>query len=353
VLPEFKVVIADMQSFLHELRLWLDQVELGVRSSPLPDRVKLESDVVQQLAETTVPIINELFNRFEAVSRKVDEELRPAHIAFGQRQLHPLLLCAPFVYRTFAKPLGYAGDYEMVNMMFRDPCEGNSLFAKIVNAYSLQLPPVVAHRNRINYLTDRLIEETLRVSSQGRSIRVFNLGCGPAHEIQQFFERGTRCDQAEFVLADFNDETVARANGVLTESRDRHGHHTKIQLIKKTAHQLIKQSDRAIQYPKPDQYDLVYCAGLFDYLSDKVCRKLMEVFYDMLAPRGLLIVTNVDDHPSQNEMEYFLEWYLINRDAMQLKSLAPDRAHAENVRPVCDPTGFNIFLEVRKGNSER
>ena len=34
VLPEFKVVVADMQTFLADMRLWLDQVELEIRSMP-------------------------------------------------------------------------------------------------------------------------------------------------------------------------------------------------------------------------------------------------------------------------------------------------------------------------------
>jgi extracellular factor (EF) 3-hydroxypalmitic acid methyl ester biosynthesis protein len=352
VLPEFKVVIADMQSFLSDLRLWLDQVELGIRSSPSADRTSLERDVIGQLRKSAVPIVNGLFDRFEAVSKKVDEELRPAHMAFGKRQLHPLLLCSPFVYRTFTKPLGYAGDYEVVNMMFRDPCEGGSLFAKMINAYALQLPPIVAHQNRVTYLCERLIEENWRVARQGRTLRVFNLGCGPAHEIQQFFAKGTHCDQSKFVLADFNDETIAHTNSVLTESRRRHGHRTQIQLVKKTAQQLIKHSGHSIQYPKAEQYDLIYCAGLFDYLSDKVCRKLMEVFYDMLSPQGLLIATNVDAHPSQNEMEYFLEWHLIHRNTEQMSSLAPGRAARDNIRLLRDPSGINIFMEVRKNGSK-
>ncbi|MGH7972575.1 MAG: hypothetical protein ACREIC_28000, partial [Limisphaerales bacterium] len=33
ILPEYKVIIADMQTYLSDLKLWLDQVELGIRSS--------------------------------------------------------------------------------------------------------------------------------------------------------------------------------------------------------------------------------------------------------------------------------------------------------------------------------
>ena len=40
VLPEFKVVVADMQTFLTDLRLWLDQVELEIRSTPSGSRLE-------------------------------------------------------------------------------------------------------------------------------------------------------------------------------------------------------------------------------------------------------------------------------------------------------------------------
>ncbi len=31
---DYKLIVADMQSFFMDLRLWLDQVEMGIRSSP-------------------------------------------------------------------------------------------------------------------------------------------------------------------------------------------------------------------------------------------------------------------------------------------------------------------------------
>ena len=59
-----------------------------------------------------------------------------AHRNFAQTALHPLLLRAPFVYRTFAKPLGYAGDYEMVNQILADPRQGSSTYFQIVNVFN-------------------------------------------------------------------------------------------------------------------------------------------------------------------------------------------------------------------------
>ncbi len=353
VRPEYKVAIADLQTFLTDVHLWLDQVELGIRSAPAGDRLELERETVHQLGKSIVPAIQSLFDRFEVIAQAIEPELQPAHRAFGKRQLHPLLLCSPFVYRTFHKPLGYAGDYEVVNMMFRDPSEGASLFAKMINMYALQLPPIVAHRNRITYLAERLAEETRRLARQAGGARFFSLGCGPAQEVQQFLAAGALSDRAEFTLADFNEETLAHASAALTEIKKRHRRATRFQVLKRSVQQLLKQGDRAVPGSAADRYDVIYCAGLFDYLSDKVCRKLVDILYEMLAPGGLLLVTNVDEHSSRGEMECFLEWHLVHRNTQQLMTLLPGRVSPDQVSLVRDPTGVNQFMSVRKLNGER
>jgi extracellular factor (EF) 3-hydroxypalmitic acid methyl ester biosynthesis protein len=102
-----------------------------------------------------------------------------------------------------------------------------------------------------------------------------------------------------------------------------------------------------------EPYDFVYCAGLFDYLSDQICRQLMSIFYEMLAPGGLLLATNVSDvmnasRPFRYSMEYILDWHLIYRDRHAMASLAPGRAPADAVALIVDETGVDMFIEVRK-----
>jgi extracellular factor (EF) 3-hydroxypalmitic acid methyl ester biosynthesis protein len=76
---------------------------------------------------------------------------------------------------------------------------------------------------------------------------------------------------------------------------------------------------------------------------------LLEVFYDLVAPGGLLIATNVDSsNPSRNWMEYVLEWHLVYRDKEGFTKIAPDKAPLEAINVKADETGVNIFLEVRK-----
>ncbi len=349
VLPEFKVVVADMQTFLADLRLWLDQVELEIRCAPSGDRVEQERLAAQQLGGSIVPAFDAMHERLEELSDKIEPEWRPAHQAFSKRQLHPLMLCSPFAYRTFQKPLGYAGDYEMVNMIIRDPHEGGSLFAKVVNLWFLSQWPAKAHRNRITYLKDQLIAESLRGARRAKPIRVLNLGCGPAGEIEHFLAADSVADHADLTLLDFNDETIQHTTRVLGELRRRLGRRTPIQVLKKSVHQVLKEGQKPVVAGAATQYDYIYCAGLFDYLSDRTCRQLMNIFYDWLSPGGLLVATNVDAcKPFRNMLEFVLDWHLIYRDAKTAALIFPDRSSPELQSIKKDSTGVNVFLEVRK-----
>jgi extracellular factor (EF) 3-hydroxypalmitic acid methyl ester biosynthesis protein len=349
ILPELKVLIADMHSYLSDLRLWLEQVELGIRSAPAGDRQELERQVLTALQKPMVPSLNGLFERFEVVASRVEPDDKAAHRVFVRRQIHPLVFCAPFADRTYRKPLGYAGDYEMVNMILRDPFEGGSLFAKSLNDWFISQPPAEAHRNRIKYLTKQLVQETARTAAQGRNARVFNLGCGPAGEVQHFLAEQDIANHADLTLLDFNSETLAYTTGVLQDAKARHHRSTRINMVKQSVGQILKGRGRATATTAGTRYDFVYCAGLFDYLADQHCKQLMNIFYDMLAPGGLLVATNVDaSNPIQQMLDYVLDWNLIYRSGARLRAVAPDDACPDEVSTCADVTSVNIYLEVRK-----
>jgi len=349
VRPEFKLHIADMQMFFIELRQWLDQVELGFRAAPANSRREYDPALTAQLADGVIPYVDGLFEKFEALAGELEEDRRPLHRAYMKRQLHPLVLCSPFAHRTFTKPLGYAGDYEMVNMIERNGHEGDSLFAKVVNCWFLAQPPARAHRNRIDYLTRRLVDEAVRVQPQGKPLRVFNLACGPALEVQNFLRDFAISSRADISLLDFNQETLDYASGVLEELKRRYSRSTGLHFINRSIHHLLKESGKSTERSHDLKYDLVYCAGLFDYLTDAVCRRLMTIMYRWLAPGGLLLATNLDNcNPLRQGMDYLLDWNLIHRTAKQSLTLGPAEASAGRVSVKSDLTGVNLFIEFRK-----
>ena len=186
-----------------------------------------------------------------------------------------------------------------------------------------------------------------RVAKLGRTPRIFNLACGPAREVQDFLIKEDVSNLGEFTLVDFNEETLHYTANRLAELKRKYNRRTLVRYLAKSVSQILRDSRRAQEGFISGSYDLVYCAGLFDYLSDRVCRKMMEILYDLVAPGGLLITTNVAAHnPVRNMMEYVGAWNLIHRDARQLASLRPSSEGESLV--TTEPTSMNLFLELRK-----
>jgi extracellular factor (EF) 3-hydroxypalmitic acid methyl ester biosynthesis protein len=345
VSSDYKLAVADLQNFLEELRLWLDQVELGVRALPSGERLEMERAILKALP--AMPAISALFERFELAATLAPEHSVAAHRAFCRRQLHPLLLSAPFMHRIYAKPLGYAGDYEMIDMIIRNDCEGGSLFAKLLHMFILDQTPARSVRNRVDYFVDRFVEETSRVIRLGRDANFFSLGCGPAREVQSFLAKHPVSDRTRFTLLDFNEETLRHTSQCLEDVKRQFHRRTPVKLIKKTVHYLLKANSK----PGPGElgYDFIYCSGLYDYLSDRVCKALNTYLYDQLRPGGLLTVTNFDpSNPIRQIQEHLFDWFLIYRDGTQLAALAPEQALEDHCTVTAEYTGCNIFLQIRK-----
>ncbi len=355
IVPEFKDVIGDMQSFLSELHIWLEQLELEIRSSPTSERQSLEREVIDELAPAVIRGIDSFVERFEGIVRTIDPELQPIYRAYLRRQLHPFILCSPFAYRAFQKPLGYAGDYETVQMMLRPPYEGSTLFAKLINVWLLDQAPARAHRNRVEYLESKLTEAANRARMENRIGRVYNLGCGAATEVQRFIERHPEADRMEFTLVDFNQETLEHVMASLEATKRQESRSTVVRCVQRSVQSVIKDSAKSGTPAHEPPYQLVYCAGLFDYLSDAVCKRLMSILYELLAPGGFLLATNVsaalnDSRPFRFSMEYMLDWHLVYRTGTQVRALIPERAPADLACTHAEETGTNVFLEIRKPN---
>lgn len=345
----FKLVVADLASMLSGVQHWLTGIDVGIRTTVTRRRDELESEIFNGIENRVVEEVLPSMERFESVSREVGEAEVAVHKSYVRRELHPIVLCSPFLYRTYTKPLGYAGDYEMVNMMLRNPYEGSSAFAKLLNFALLNTEPVVAHRNRIDYLVEKLRSECVNRVSRGRT-RVFNLACGPAMEVQRFLRECEESDLAEIDLLDFNSETLEYTRERIQEARMSGGRETQVRYFQRSVHQLLRA---ATQGGEEDftNYDVVYCAGLFDYLSQRVCKRLVELFCTMVRPGGVVIVTNVaTSNPRKAWMEYVMEWNLIYRNEDDMKDLVPDGIPLHDTTVRADSTGVNLFLEIEIAN---
>ena len=368
----YQLAVTNLRNYLQELRRWLEhwETEVGVGDNA-KDANRINEFVVDVDSEIA-PRLTSLYGEFEEASMGIDRKVVPYHRAFAQRELHPMMMSSPFMNRAFNKPLGYAGDFEMVRMMLGNAFEGGNTFSKLLNASALRHQAPAAHRNRIDLLEKTLRRETHRVLSTQYSpsnsqdlptdgaarqdenparVHVMNLGCGPAVEVLDFARSEAASASVDFDLIDFNSETLLHVANNLIPNAKQIRPEMQIRTQQRSVHEIVQLSVEgsgggSTSPADEKKYDMVYCAGLFDYFRDTTCGFLVELFYRWIKPGGLVLVTNVTpNHSSRAIMGMILDWNLVLRDESDLRSLAPTLGQQNTY---VDQTGVNVFLEIRK-----
>ena len=343
---EYQLISSRLRVFLGETSRWLEQVDLPAEQAPGAGSSTLDDARFNDLLDALRPHAAPLFADLEGIALSLPEDEVAIHKAALQRDLHPFVLSAPFVHRAYTKPLGYAGDYEMVNMMLYNRREGPTTFAQVINALYLESGPAAAHRNRIDLLIEMLLECLQLAASEQRQLRVLNVGCGPAQELQRLFRNEKLSGQGQYELMDFNQETLDYAAERLNEACNEGGTDPSLRFLHRSVHELLKQSVRRKPAEGEPRFDVVYCAGLFDYLSDKVCARLLTLFYRWVVPGGVVVATNVHpSNPVRGFMEHAVEWYLVYRNEQDMAGLVPGIGRQ---RVYADATGINVFLRMDK-----
>ena len=347
---DYQVVVSEFRAFLAETSRWADQVDMSALL-PRESDGRIRADVFDELAAPIMKKGAEYLIALEEEGKRVPLEDSVIHRNFAQTALHPLLLRAPFVYRTFAKPLGYAGDYEMVNQILADPRQGNSTYFQIINAFFLKAAVAQAHRKRIDILVAYLKRAAELARKEKRQLRILNVGCGPAIEIQRFVEQDPHPESLSFTLLDFSEPTLDYTRSCIAEVIQRTGKNVSVEFVNESVHQLLKRATKREHGLDNGVFDVVYCAGLFDYLSDKVCSRLLQYFVARTRPSGWVMVTNVHPvNPQKILMEHLLEWHLIYRDEAGLEAVLP-KPRGET-RLYADKTGANVFAEFQVSGTD-
>jgi extracellular factor (EF) 3-hydroxypalmitic acid methyl ester biosynthesis protein len=340
VLPDYKLSITKIRSFLTDASRWIGQFDFL--------ETQKENELIQEVSEPFLSTITELILDFEKEVKKIEKSKEEIHKNFAYQELHPLMMKSPFAYRTFYKPLGYAGDYEMVNMMLRSPYEGETAYAKLVNLFLLNAGPAEAHRNRIDILYDKIKLIAKKAADKGERANIFNFACGPAIELQRFIEKEDISENCDFTLLDFSKDTLDYTKNELDRIiKNNNRKSVNIKYINKSVNDILRKSVglKNSEADKHEEFDLVYCAGLFDYLSSRVCTIMLNLFFAQTKNGGEVLATNVhSNNPVQGLMEHFLEWYLTYRDEKDFSQLI----NQGDKKIYTDKTGYNIFLEIYK-----
>jgi hypothetical protein len=126
-----------------------------------------------------------------------------------------------------------------------------------------------------------------------------------------------------------------------------------VRCLHSSVRQLLKPQtpeDQRLVHETLSELDLVYSAGLYDYLPQRVATRLTRLTYSSLRPGGRLLHGNLMETPDSTwVMDYVLGWPLVYRTPQTLLALGgwltPVPSRMEIVH---DETGSAMFLDIAK-----
>jgi SAM-dependent methyltransferase len=273
--------------------------------------------------------------------RRLYDEMPPSewqsYVTAARR--HPLVHLIhqdPFTCRSFYKPRGYAGDARLLDYIYgyNEDDEHVTALGRSLLARGVQSQASRAVRRR----RDILAEYIVRIRQQRPNARVLSVACGHLREAHLAIE-----DQpvGHFVAVDQDRHSIDTTKGLF----GRKG----VVALEWRVRDLIAGRRR----DQLGSFDLIYAAGLYDYLSDEVARKLTREMFDMVTPGGTLLIANfVPSLRDVGYMEAFMDWHLTYRTPAQMPECGAevDARQIASQRVFTEDNDAIAFLELVKSS---
>jgi hypothetical protein len=251
--------------------------------------------------------------------------------------LRQLLHQDPFTRRAFLKPRGYAGDAELLDFVYGreegwllppDISEmGRKVFDFTNRSHACEA--VRARRGFIADLLDRLVEETPRP-------HILSVAAGHLRE-SLLSSAVKRRKIGRYVALDSDALSLAEVKLCYAS----YG----VEAIQATVRQLLTRKLSL------GQFDLVYSTGLFDYLPDMAAQRLTGALFQLLRPRGRLVVANfLPGILDIGYMESYMDWRLIFRTRKEMLAISMDipQEAIHDIRIFSEESHNIIFMQITR-----
>jgi SAM-dependent methyltransferase len=343
--PEYRRHCADVMYLLRGYRAALKEVDsVSAHKDSPPDPGRLAA-LYGMAEERLLPEWRELWHEGNDLVRPLmgDRDRMIPVKKFTENVLTPAFMAGAVWNRSYRKPLGYPGDYGMMNYVYEWKPRGDTIYEQLVHRIGLDVAECIATRM---VMIQEAIAETVAARAGKAPVRILSLGCGPAQEVANCLRAPTLPTPVEITLVDQDHEALGYAYEQVCGEVMRLDNGSAVSCLQASFAQLMRAS--ALFAALPPQ-DLIYSVGLLDYLSMRRVQKLVRALFEKLAPGGQLIIGNMADVATGNQwpMEFICDWSLHYRSESELHDMAAlISGAAMELRP--DPTGRVYMLYVTK-----
>ena len=272
--------------------------------------------------QTDYPLLDSVFQQFSqpAFQNALSAEQQASiHDSFG-----PALSPETIQGWAFQKPLGYAGDFKIIEKIYNFHRSSVPQLAKWDDYFHFQKAPQ-AVRNRLSFFLDQLWKTKTQNPS---ATQVLNVASGPGRDMYE----ALRVIGASDLKIDCVDQDIQAIDFAKN-------------LCQQFIHNINFTHKNIFRFFTKTTYHLIWSAGLFDYFNDSLFKRTICKLSKFLKPNGRMVIGNFSpDNPTRGYME-LCNWNLIHRSKEHLQQLAKECGFQDH--QICieqEPEGINLFL---------
>ncbi len=318
----------------------------GFKASLFDLSHELQQDPSLEVPESLQWKCCEVMDHFNEKLQVTAERLKGSEAAdyfwgYAFKEIFPYFMRSRFAERAYYKPSGYAGDFLMMEMIYVNEPDGDGKLGRLMDRWCLESGAAEAVRGRRKFLKGQL--QRLCGERFGRQalVRIMNLACGSNREFFDFLSDCSYTERISALCIDADPRALEYTGGKVNVFP----HRASVRLMNDN---VVRWALGRVRHNIGLQ-DIIYSAGLTDYLDNRICAALINRSYECLANGGTLIIGNFGyGNPNKAFLDHILQWKLIHRSAEELREIFSKTLFNNNVEIMSEENGINLFAVATK-----
>jgi len=345
--PEFREYCANLVYDVSVYKRFFDEQDRIIAEEPDAVAHAAREALLRTEGRRFMDFLDEKVGEMNAIVGGFTPEEHERHGFYLRRVMWPYLMASEFLKRTNLKPRGYAGDAELMIMLYENAYQGTYLFNQLMHKHPVETHAADAVRSRRKLVPIVLREVLPRLDDPAAPFRFLSLAAGPASELEDVFHDRAEVGRFEVTLLDQDPFALDLARESVRRVETTMGGKLKVRYVQDSVRTMLRSRDLKREL---GQHHFVYSMGLFDYLTTPVARAVLVKAYGILEPGGTLLVGNYHlGTPTRFHMAYWADWALVYRSKEAFMALSDGLDPAPVSRSIeFDASGCQMFLRLER-----
>lgn len=346
VRPAFKKYTGDLHDDLTAYKRMFDSLDRKYHNKPKNKKALIQNTIIKSEGAIFKGFLQDQERELIHQVADFNTKEHQVHGNYFREQLQEFVFGFPFGARSLQKPRGFAGDSELMRMIYLNDYQGDTTFSKLMHKHAVEHGAGQTVRNRTSLIARMVNDFQSRCDGlSADKLKVLSVGCGPAFELENIFRYSKNPNSFKFSLFDQDPAALRDAADTIRGVEKKLGIRPVVDYVRGSVRTML--FSRRFKQEK-GRFHFIYIMGLLDYLSFRVGKAVLDRLYRLLKPGGELVAGNFHvSNQSRYKMEYWGDWFLIHRTEADFREMFENDGTGR-VSIFFEDTGNQMFLHIQK-----